>query len=102
MVSRSAVKSPERGSSAPKGHLGGVLPGVFGRIRLDRVLARLAPHDEAARRPQVSLKAPLQLSPTGGLIGAGHHLLLVAPSKRSTSRWRQEERASRASNARIS
>ena len=40
--------------------------------------------------------------PTGGLIGAGHHLLLVAPSKRSTSRWRQEERASRASNARIS
>ena len=38
----------------------------------------------------------------GGLIGAGHYLLLVAPSSRSTSRWRHEERASRASNARIS
>jgi hypothetical protein len=36
------------------------------------------------------------------VIGAGHHFLLVAPSSHSTSRWRHEERTSRASNARIS
>ena len=70
--------------------------------RLPRILAK--PNADVLRGgiEQQPLDVAGRVPRFGGLIGAGHQLLLVAPSSRSTSRWRHEERASRASNARIS
>ena len=53
-------------ASITQGHLGAVSPGVFGRIRLDLVLACLAPHDQRTPAATVSPKPQFQLSPDRG------------------------------------